>query len=142
MRHCRYEQLTERVCRITGARFAPWEVPTVKLEGVRKLGERYLGIAAIRDEIGFDGLLMTDDLTMKALAGDPADLALASLEAGCDVALLCNADLGTRARVAEAAGLMTPPAQARAERVMALQAPAPALDIDALKAKLTALMNG
>lgn len=97
---------------------------------------------AVRNRIGFDNLLMTDDLTMKALAGDPADLALASLEAGCDVALLCNADLDTRARVAEAAGLMTPPAQARAERVMALQAPAPALDIDALKAKLTVLMNG
>lgn len=49
MRECRYEQATDRVCRITGARFEPWEVPTVKLEGVRKLGERYLGIAAIRD---------------------------------------------------------------------------------------------
>ncbi len=49
MRECRYEQATDRVCRITGARFEPWDVPTVKLEGVRKLGERYLGIAAIRD---------------------------------------------------------------------------------------------
>ena len=49
MRECRYEQLTERVCRITGARFEPWDAPTVKLEGVRRLGERYLGIAAVRD---------------------------------------------------------------------------------------------
>ena len=49
MRNCRYEQISERVCRISGARFEPWEVPTVKLEGVRKLGERYLGIAAVRD---------------------------------------------------------------------------------------------
>lgn len=97
---------------------------------------------AVRNRIGFDNLLMTDDLTMKALAGDPADLALASLAAGCDVALLCNADLDTRRRVAEAAGLMTPSAQARAERVTALQGPAPALDIDALKAKLTALIDG
>lgn len=97
---------------------------------------------AVRNRIGFDNLLMTDDLTMKALAGDPADLALASLAAGCDVALLCNADLDTRRRVAEAAGLMTPSAQARADRVTALQGPAPALDIDALKAKLTALIDG
>jgi hypothetical protein len=49
MRNCRYEQLTDQVCRISGARFEPWELPTVKLEGVRKLGERYLGIAAVRD---------------------------------------------------------------------------------------------
>ena len=49
MRACRYEQLDDRVCRITGARFEPWPVPTVKLEGVERLGERYLGIAAIRD---------------------------------------------------------------------------------------------
>ena len=49
MRECRYEQVTDRTCRITGARFEPWEVPTVKLEGVRKLGERYMGIAAVRD---------------------------------------------------------------------------------------------
>ncbi len=49
MRECRYEQASDRVCRITGARFEPWGVPTVKLEGVRKLGERYMGIAAIRD---------------------------------------------------------------------------------------------
>lgn len=49
MRQCHYEQVTARECRITGAQFDPWQVPTVKLEGVRKLGERYLGIAAIRD---------------------------------------------------------------------------------------------
>lgn len=49
MRECRYEQADERVCRISGARFIPWEVPQVKLEGVRRLGERCLGIAAIRD---------------------------------------------------------------------------------------------
>jgi len=49
MRACHYEQVSDRVCRITGARFDPWETPTVKLEGARKLGERYMGIAAARD---------------------------------------------------------------------------------------------
>ena len=43
----------------------------------------------IRREIGFDGLLFTDDLDMKALQGDPADLAAAALAAGCDIALNC-----------------------------------------------------
>lgn len=45
---------------------------------------------AIRMMIGFKGLLMTDDLSMKALSGDLGDLAVASLEAGCDLALHCN----------------------------------------------------
>ena len=49
MRGCHYEQASDRVCRISGAQFEPWAAPTVKLEGVRKLGERYMGIAAIRD---------------------------------------------------------------------------------------------
>ena len=43
----------------------------------------------IRERIGFDGLLMSDDLDMKALHGSVPELALAALEAGCDVALNC-----------------------------------------------------
>lgn len=43
----------------------------------------------IRERIGFDGLLMSDDLDMKALNGDVPDLAKAAIEAGCDVALNC-----------------------------------------------------
>lgn len=44
----------------------------------------------IRKEIGFDGLLMTDDLGMKALGGDLASRATRALEAGCDVILHCS----------------------------------------------------
>ncbi len=44
----------------------------------------------IREEIGFDGLLMTDDLGMKALGGTLASRASRSLEAGCDVVLHCS----------------------------------------------------
>jgi len=43
----------------------------------------------IRERIGFDGLLMSDDLDMKALSGSVPELALAALNAGCDVALNC-----------------------------------------------------
>jgi len=43
----------------------------------------------IRDAIGFDGLLLSDDLDMKALRGTADDLALGVVEAGCDVALNC-----------------------------------------------------
>ncbi len=43
----------------------------------------------IRGQIGFDGLLMSDDLDMKALQGDVPTRALKSVEAGCDIALNC-----------------------------------------------------
>jgi hypothetical protein len=49
MRECRYEEVDGRSTRITGARFVPDDPLTVKLEGARKVGERYMGIAAIRD---------------------------------------------------------------------------------------------
>ena len=47
----------------------------------------------IRGAIGFDGLVMSDDLSMKALSGDFAERARASLAAGCDVVLHCNGDM-------------------------------------------------
>ncbi|MDF1854730.1 glycoside hydrolase family 3 N-terminal domain-containing protein [Pseudooceanicola sp.] len=99
-------------------------------------------IESIRQDLGFDGLLMTDDISMKALAGPPADLAAASLAAGCDVVLLCNADLATRRAVVEASGRMSAAAQTRAERAMAARRTPDAIDIPAMEAKLEALLNG
>lgn len=96
----------------------------------------------IRDRIGFCGLIMTDDISMKALSGDLADLTRASLAAGCDVVLLCNATLPERAAVAEAAGPMTPAAQTRAEAALACRQPPAPLDIAAAKAELSRLMRG
>ena len=47
-------------------------------------------INLIRREIGFDGLLMSDDLSMKALGGSFEDRTIQSLNAGCDIVLHCN----------------------------------------------------
>lgn len=47
----------------------------------------------IRDEIGFGGLLMSDDLSMKALSGPMRSRAVAAIAAGCDVVLHCNGEL-------------------------------------------------
>ncbi|KAE9626496.1 beta-N-acetylhexosaminidase [Parasedimentitalea maritima] len=96
----------------------------------------------IRTQIGFDGLIMTDDISMKALQGAPADLARASLDAGCDVALYCNAPLVDRTAVAASAGEMTDKAQIRAERALAARRTPDELDIDAVEAELSALMGG
>jgi beta-N-acetylhexosaminidase len=96
----------------------------------------------IRDDIGFDGLIMTDDISMKALQGDLGDLSRAALAAGCDVVLHCNGTLAERAKVAEAAGEMGTAAQRRAEAALAARkAPAP-LDIATCEAQLEALLDG
>jgi hypothetical protein len=49
MSQCRYEQITERTTRVTGPRFVPAPRVRVKLEGAAKVGERYVGIAGVRD---------------------------------------------------------------------------------------------
>ena len=56
----------------------------------------------IRGWIGFDGFLVSDDVTMKALKGDVGALSLAAVEAGCDAILHCNGDSHEMERVARA----------------------------------------
>jgi beta-N-acetylhexosaminidase len=73
----------------------------------------------IREHIGFDGLLMSDDLDMKALAGDIPSRAVAVLEAGCDIALNCWGKLEDMQGIADRVPLMTPRALARLEAACA-----------------------
>jgi hypothetical protein len=49
MRACRYEQFDERTCRISGAAWVPARELRVKIEGAKKIGERYMGVVGIRD---------------------------------------------------------------------------------------------
>jgi beta-N-acetylhexosaminidase len=60
----------------------------------------------IRGEIGFAGLLMTDDLSMKALSGTLAEKCRAARDAGCDILLHCNGVLAEMREVAAAAGAL------------------------------------
>ena len=68
----------------------------------------------IRDYIGFDGLLMCDDLSMQALKGTLAQRAAASFEAGCDVVLHCNGKLEEMIQIAEASPKLSGDALRRA----------------------------
>ncbi|MFM2356946.1 MAG: hypothetical protein RLZZ528_2682 [Pseudomonadota bacterium] len=99
-------------------------------------------IALIRQEIGFDGLLMTDDLSMEALSGSIAGRAAAGIAAGCDIALHCNGKLAEMVAVAEAAGGLTPEARIRGARALARRAMVGAVDPADLDARFAALVKG
>ena len=76
-------------------------------------------IRSIRDRLGFSGLIMTDDLSMKALKGDMAGRARASLRAGCDVVLHCNGKMDEMRSVVAGTRRLAGPALRRAEAAMA-----------------------
>jgi len=73
----------------------------------------------IRKKIGFDGLLMSDDLDMKALSGEIGELALASQRAGCDVVLNCWANMTDMVSIMETLSVPSIQAQDRMSRVCA-----------------------
>ncbi len=99
-------------------------------------------IDVIRRDIGFDGLLMTDDISMKALSGTPVENTRQALEAGCDVVLYCNARFEDRVAVAHAAGGLSEVAETRRKQALSrCISPAP-LDISATEDELSALMSG
>jgi len=94
----------------------------------------------VRGEIGFDGLLFTDDLSMKALGGGFEARARAAFAAGVDIALHCNGDLTEASAVADAAPPLEGRALARAEALLACAAsPAEPFDVEAGRARLAAL---
>ncbi|UOA27044.1 beta-N-acetylhexosaminidase [Pseudosulfitobacter sp. DSM 107133] len=95
----------------------------------------------IRTDIGFDGLIMTDDISMKALSGSLADLSRGALDAGCDVILHCNGTLAERMEVAAAAGEMGAEAQRRAEAALAARHTPDDIDISAADAELESLLK-
>src|SRR6201995_2905476 len=95
----------------------------------------------IRGEIGFDGLLMSDDLSMQALDGPLEVRAKQSQFAGCDLVLHCNGDMDEMRDVASEVKTLEGQALKRSEQALAhLSAPAP-LDPEAAEARLAALLG-
>ncbi|MDH3232933.1 MAG: beta-N-acetylhexosaminidase [Alphaproteobacteria bacterium] len=95
----------------------------------------------IRGEIGFDGLLVSDDLSMKALSGSLAERATAALAAGCDVALHCNGEMEEMSAVAGAAGPLSPVALERIARARASLRPSVTVDVSEMQAQLDSLLS-
>lgn len=97
----------------------------------------------IRGAIGFDGLLMTDDLSMKALSGDFTARTKAALSAGCDLVLHCNGDMAEMAAVAKGVRLLTGKSRRRADAALARIARIPEpFDVEEGRARLDAAFEG
>jgi beta-N-acetylhexosaminidase len=96
----------------------------------------------IRGSIGFDGLLMSDDISMQALSGTVGERARAAIAAGCDIVLHCNGEMREMSAVAAEVPQLAGEAARRAERALAAKkAPAP-FDIAAGRDKFFHLMAG
>ena len=95
----------------------------------------------IRDQISFDGMLFSDDLSMQALAGSLGKRAASALAAGCDVALHCNGKPAEMQAVADACRPLSGPAQNRWQRALACRAPGEPAAYDDLCDRLNKLLD-
>ena len=95
----------------------------------------------IRGVIGFQGLLMSDDVSMNALAGSIAERTRAVFAAGCDMVLHCNGKLDEMREVAAETPELSGKALERARRALASRKPPQALDRLASRAELDALID-
>ncbi|WP_421724104.1 beta-N-acetylhexosaminidase [Bauldia sp.] len=94
----------------------------------------------IRQRIGFDGLLMSDDISMNALAGSYSERATAIHDAGCDIVLHCNGRMDEVRAVAEVAPELGGRSAERATRLLASIRPPTDFDPDAGREELLALV--
>jgi beta-N-acetylhexosaminidase len=96
----------------------------------------------IRGFIGFQGLLMSDDISMGALSGSIAERVKAALAAGCDVVLHCNGDLTEMTEVAGAAPELSGEAAARAEAALAARSAPEEFDAEAARKLFARMVKG
>src|SRR6185503_2617325 len=95
----------------------------------------------IRGFIGFDGLLMGDDISMGALSGSIAERSRASLAAGCDLVLHCNGTLDEMRQVAAEAPELSGDAARRSAAALATRRKPAAIDLDAARREFAAMIN-
>ncbi len=95
----------------------------------------------IRQAIGFDGLLMSDDLSMQALSGSIRDRAAATMAAGCDITLHCNGDMAEMEGAVAGAGALSDTAKTRAAAAISRREQPEPIDIEALDRELAGLLQ-
>ncbi len=96
----------------------------------------------IRGAIGFDGVLVSDDICMGALGGPIGQRAAAALAAGCDLVLHCNGVFEEMESVAAACPAVTPEARDRLERAEALRLAPEPFDAGEARVRLAAFLDG
>jgi beta-N-acetylhexosaminidase len=96
----------------------------------------------IRGFIGFQGLLMSDDVSMNALSGTIAERSCGALAAGCDVVLHCNGDLREMTAVANAAPELSGDAAKRADVALAARLAPEEFDVDSARKLFNQMLEG
>lgn len=96
---------------------------------------------AIRCAIGFDGLLISDDLCMRALSGRAGDRASAAIAAGCDVTLHCNANFDEMREIAAVCPTLSPDAVRRLARAQSMRGKAEPFDRERAQQRLAGLLG-
>ncbi len=99
-------------------------------------------INLIREDIGFKGALMTDDLSMGALPGPIGERAARAKQAGVDLILHCNGDLAEMADVVARSGALDGAAKERTDAALAVRKAPDPLDIEQAESDLADLLNG
>jgi beta-N-acetylhexosaminidase len=94
----------------------------------------------IRGFIGFQGLLMSDDVSMNALSGTIAERSRAALRAGCDIVLHCNGDMREMAAVAAEAPALAGLAAKRADAALAARSAPEGFDVEAARKIFTQMV--
>ena len=94
----------------------------------------------IRNHIGFDGLLFSDDVCMKALQGPLAGRVTSVLDAGCDVALHCDGNFDDMMAIAEACPRMRPDSVDRLNAARPSATDSQSIDRDAAERQISAFL--
>ena len=92
-------------------------------------------IKMIRDEIQFKNLLITDDISMRALAGSISERAELSLKAGCDIVLHCNGELDEMVQIAKVCGYLSGSSKRRSEIALNCRKPSNNVNIVEVKSE-------
>ena len=98
-------------------------------------------IDLIRQEIGFDGLLFTDDLSMGALDGTHAERAIRALGAGCDIILHCSGDMDHMQEIAAVTPQLAGDGERRANTALNCRGPQDIVDFDAAIAEYRGMIQ-